>query len=169
LNPNEGIDLDKNNLSLSFELIFLMDWVLRKNKDKVSRFVREIAQESFVREYVLATEADCNRVKGHAHEIVLGFVKLLEQSIAGNLEGKRADEEIRDNVLPAIHHIDHGPMDMRTIWQSVQQMKALLALDKMETDRGGAGVIAHDKETLKRALFSNIMKNWNPRTDDSVH
>ncbi len=165
-------------ISLSFELICLVSWLLKNEKAMLNTLVKHAIQHGFVDELQQLENADQANTNENLYETLLDFLEHLEQTLIKNLETIHVDHKTKDEILPALQKIENDSLDFKTVWLSMQQTKA--KVNKKHHKAVNASH-AHTPQSSKPApqdiaqpnatdiLFEQILKNWKPNNKESVN
>ncbi len=152
--------MNSNNISLSLELICLMSWLLKHEKQGLNTLIKNAVQHGFSQELNQVEELDNNKFSEQLYTTILDFLVMLEQILVKNLEEAQLDTKTKDAIAPALEKIDLEGIDDRTIWLSMQQTKEKLSQQENQDHR-----IDH----VKTILLEQLIKNWKPTKNESLH
>lgn len=147
--------MDKH-LSLSFELIYLMGWLLKHEKGMLNSLIKHALKNGLAQDLEkvqLDAQGDASQ---ELQSIILEFLGFLERSLAKNL----------DATHDAQHHQDQKQTDTNEIKLRLQRAKQLLAKE-LGTEVSDSGKKS-DKNSRKD-LLDQILKNWKPNKGDLVN
>lgn len=170
--------MNNNNISLSLELICLMSWLLKNEKQGLNTLIKQAVQHGFSEELEKVESLDHSMVSEKLYTTILDFLVLLEQILMKNLETINLDTTTKDAILPALEQMDLDSLDDRTIWLSMQQTKD--KLHKHHTHNHKHKHKHHDhaeekptkqasNEHAKKILFEQLIKNWKPTKNEPLH
>ncbi|MBU1008271.1 hypothetical protein KKA53_04305 [Candidatus Dependentiae bacterium] len=146
-----------HQLSLSLELILLLDWFLKHGKKQLRSLVKEAAKKNLANELEDISDRDYVRMLDGLQNTVADFVVFLEDSLLDSLDEVDADVCAwcaQDAMEPIIKVLDNNVLDPKTLWLSIQQTRKNRTL--------------HEHE-VKREFFRQILKNWKPPSSESVN
>lgn len=161
-------------LSLSFELICLMDWLLKNKGSKLKDLVKEAVDKQLADSLEKMSEHDYVKMASRMHDVVIDFVIFLEDMLIEELEGVSPDLNVREKMFPAIKHMDIAKFDINAVWLSMQQAK-IKFMKKRQRHSGdiiGAKVASKSKisdDDIKQELFKQLLKNWQPKGKEPVN
>ncbi|MFC1854684.1 hypothetical protein ACFLY6_02355 [Candidatus Dependentiae bacterium] len=136
-----------SSLSLSLELVNLIDWLLENKKEEVCRLVRQAVSSGAMGKDLLEN-ADSATIFNYVQKVVMDFADFLENEVLKELdEGDDADGNINKQFATAIDSLDQGAFDPDAVWLSVQQAKSALLRGSPDGPR--------------EAFLKNLLKNWN--------
>lgn len=147
--------MDKH-LSLSFELIYLMGWLLKHEKGMLNSLIKHALKNGLAQDLEkvqLDAQGDASQ---ELQSIILEFLGFLERSLAKNL----------DATHDAQHQQDQKQTDTNEIKLRLQRAKQLLAKE-LGTEVSDSGKKS-DKNS-RRDLLDQILKNWKPNKGDLVN
>ena len=159
-------------VSLSFELICLLNWLVRREKALLNTLVKRAVENGFVGELEIGSEVDSMESPEQLYTAVLDFLEFLEQALIRNLETIQVDGNTKDRILPALQKIEPGNLDLRTVWLSMQQTKTRLKKElKMPTQTSQR--ISEDEKIViqgpEKILFEQLLKNWKPTNKETLN
>lgn len=145
------------NFSLSFELIYLMAWILKNEKTKLHGLIDEVVKKGFATEIsqIVNYPQDPETVE-KLHLTILDFLIFMEDSLLESLDKKDFNLKMQVGLKPTLEKINN--IDAKTIWRSTQQAKNLL--NKVENKT---------PEDLKKILLNQILQNWNPKDTEPLN
>jgi len=142
------------NISLSFELILLLNWLVKHEKAQLNNLVKDALEKGFMQEIEDISPNDYPQLADQFYSSILEFLMFFEQSLLNNLESINIDEVTNNAIGPVIKKLDFENLDIKTLWLSMQQTK-----DKMSKTRAN---IEHGPEQINNLLFERLLKNWKP-------
>lgn len=147
------------NFSLSFELIYLMAWILKNEKAKLHGLIEEIVKKGFATEIsqMVNYPQDPKTVE-KLHLTILDFLIFMEDSLLESLDKKDFNLKIQVGLKPTLEKINTQNIDAKTIWRSTQQTKSLINKDENKTP-----------EDLKKILLNQLLQNWNPKDKEPLN
>lgn len=154
----KGDFMDKH-LSLSFELIYLMGWLLKHEKGMLNSLVKHALKNGLAQDLENVHFDQDNDSSKELQAIILDFLSFLERSLAKNLDAndaklnaKHESENHADDTAKAI--------DIKT---RLQRAKQLLAKELTEEKSSSS------KKNNRESMFNQMLKNWKPNKSDLVH
>ncbi len=166
--------MNNNNISLSLELICLMSWLLKNEKQGLNTLIKHAVQHGFSEELEKVESLDHAKVSEQLYTTILDFLVLLEKILMKNLETISLDTTTKDAILPALEKIDLDSLDDRTIWLSMQQTKDKLHKHnnhnlKHQNHSEEKTTKQASNEQAKKILFEQLIKNWKPTKNEPLH
>jgi hypothetical protein len=156
-----------SNLALSFELICLMDWLLRRDRTLLKLLVKRAVRCGFAQELAALEPDNLLERREQLHGSVLEFVEFFEEMVTKELAGERGDEAVTHDLVPALKKLEHSGIDQKTLWLSIQQTKASLIVQHQEG--GAVSASAGSGLKLRDRLMRNLIRNWGPTIEDEVN
>ncbi|MBD3273253.1 hypothetical protein GF385_02800 [Candidatus Dependentiae bacterium] len=155
------------SFSLSLELVLLMGWLLKHEKKTLKKIINQSLEagllkeielvDTFSKEELLDMNSDFSQ---ELHNSILDFLVFLEDILIEGLEIKDTKEE--QDFTPTIQKINNQKLDNKTV---------LLSLKKTNNQIDNAKNKSNSKkqEQLKDILFSELLKNWMPKTNEPIN
>jgi len=153
-----------NQLSLSFELICLMDWIIKNGREKFQLIVKDAINSGIVDNLDLFFQQDPEKVSENLYNTVLDFVVFLEDVLGKELDKINEDIIPRDKVDDLILHLDNMALDPKTVWLSIHQARK--NLKKVQGVEAGKMECKNTGEEAKNEIFNKILNNWEPGKDE---
>jgi len=153
-----------SNFSLSFELVCLMDWLLKNGDQQMVDLIKFAINNGFAAELEKIDDKKYAQITDQLPSIILEFLLTLEDILFESLEKVELDTKSKEKLIPAIKKIDTHSIDFKTIWLSMQQTKSSLVKDntKKATKETKA-------KNAKRILFEKLLKNWDPTQNEPLN
>ncbi len=151
-----------NNISLSFELICLMSWLMKNEKKSINALVKLAIEHGFTENLEVGNEDDPHQMAEHLYSTVTDFLLYLEESLLQQLN-ENSDLSQQD-LLPMIKKLD-GELDRATLWQSMQQTRKELSnlnLNSTQPDTASR----RDAELL---FLKKMLKNWSLSEEEIIN
>lgn len=150
-----------NNISLSFELICLMSWLLKNEKQAVNALIKQAVKHGFTENLELMGEQENGLMSEQLYTTVLDFLIFLENSLIKQLDDAVTSNSDQKELLPTLKKID-AHFDSRTLLASIRQAKSRLAkYNKKLQDE--------NKKETQQVLFESMLTNWKPNEEDLVN
>ena len=139
------------SLSLSLELLLLIDWILKNEPTKLKLLIEDALQNGFLDEIdqIEDIEKDSTQVND-LHSAIIDFLMLMEDLLLETLEEKDSDIKAKEKLDATLQKINPASMDFKTVWHSLQQNK-----DK--------------KADVEKTIFTQLLKNWKPKVNEPVN
>ena len=156
------------SLSLSIELLLLMDWLLKKDQIKIKSLVEDAIKDGFLSKLEQIDEIENNKTKiNKLHTSVLDFIILLEDILLETLEEQEIDSLSKDKLNKTIQKLNKNNIGLQTIWNSVHQTK--MQFRNHDHTKNIDPKTPNPNGDIKKTLFSNLLENWKPKTSESVN
>lgn len=143
-----------SSLSLSYELISLMGWLLKHEKSALSALIADALRKGFSEEISHATQEEHEQMGEEMHSTVLRFMQFLEAALNERLEAP-IDQQTKQDLLEAVQRFDGHEIDLRSVWARVQRAQ-------------GEGKAVSPKDTVGE-VFSQILHGWEPGREDEIN
>ncbi len=158
-------------ISLSFELISLLSWLMKHEKNMLNSLVKHALDHGFAEQF---DQLDASQFKGTQEELyntVLSFLEFLESSLIKNLEVVQVDPQTKDSIMPTLQKIEGDSLDQKTLWLSMRQTKARIMKDaqKGASPEEQLPVKKTDSQKAAEILFEQIIKNWKPNNKEVMN
>jgi hypothetical protein len=152
-------------ISLSLELVYLINWMLTHQRTQVSVLVKQAVKQGFVEELSALEEVGNAQSADFLHATLTDFLDFLEKNLVKQLETVSLSDATKDAVVPALRKVDMKNLDFKTVWSSMQHTKARLGTPKTprRTKKASASQNATD------ILFEELLKNWKPDNKETVN
>lgn len=152
-----------SNVSLSFELVCLMSWLIKNEKNGINALVKLALEHGFSEKLEHLQDQE-HQMAEHLYTTVMDFLLYLEQSLHKALDHEEGSQ--KREFLPTVKRID-GDLDSSIIWQSLQQTKQeLLARQLNHQEPTEQAASSQEAEQL---LLKTMLNNWSPDATDTVH
>ncbi len=171
-----------SSLSLSFELVYLMKWLLQHEKKMLNALVKHAIKNGFAHDLKKINDHNHTETADQFYTTILDFLVFFEDTLINNLDSITLDQETERSILPAIKKMDNGNFDIQTMRASIQQTKEVLSqTQKNHTQKQAQSTLEPtgsqslsqqhtqpepSQEEVKKLLFEHILKNWNPSKND---
>lgn len=152
-------------ISLSFELISLLSWLIKHEKALLNSLVKHALDHGFAEQF---DQLDASQFRGNQEDLyttVLTFLEFLEASLIKNLETVQLDTQTKDSIIPALQKIEGDSLDQKTLWLSMRQAKARMVKDAQKE----AVVEKKNNQKAAEILFEQILKNWKPNNKEAMN
>lgn len=153
-----------SSLSLSIELIYLMGWLLKKEKSKLNALVKQAMNDGLAYDLQKLNTIEHEDVSEHLHNTVLNFLTYMEEALANNLDLIHTKHEAEEAMRPALNLLEENSVDDDTLQVSIQRAKVDL---QREVESGL--VKSLNPEHAKQLLFKHILENWDPTNEENLN
>lgn len=152
------------SLSLSFELIYLLGWLLKHEKNTLDGLIKQAVKNGLAIDLKKITTEDQEKMTDQLYGTVLDFLVYLEDALANNLDGVQSDSTTDQMLYPALNKFTNNSLDIQTIKLSMQQARERLQTKTTENPSQAEAI-----ENGKSILFEQLLKNWNPSKNETFH
>lgn len=148
-----------NQFTISYELLCLLRWLSQYDTDKLKKLVSK-ALDNGLKEEIKKIEAYSkvnteSAMLEEVHHSILEFFTLMESLLLVALNEDTAKKAIKQNLMPAIDHIDATACDQETVRFSVEK-----ATTKAEQK---------PDQNAQQLLFEELLKRWKPTKKQIMH
>ena len=157
-----------SSLSLSFELIYLMGWLLKNDQAKLKQLVAEAVEQGFIEEVEAMSDADYLLLSDQMQSTVEQFMDCLEDAITKSVQGIEGNAAVHQNLAPILKKLDSDLVDSKTLLLSMQQTKKKLSYKKKQGVQS-MGSVSTEENEANNILFERLLKNWSPSKKDLMH
>ncbi len=157
---NQGLIMN-SNISLSFELVLLLNWLLKHKKAQLNDLIKDALENGFMQEIAIVSPSDHSQLTNQFYNSILEFLLFFEQSLLKNLAAINADEATNSVILPLVKKIDFDNLDAKTLWLSMQQTKKKISTNKADHN--------YQPEKINDLLFEQLLKNWKPNKKNPLN
>lgn len=157
--------MDKH-LSLSFELIYLMGWLLEHEKGMLNSLIKHAIKNGLAQDLEKVNfDMHDNDSSKDLQAIILDFLSFLERSLAKNLDALDIALAEESNHQDHGNNTDHEQdnTNLRTRLKQATQLLAKKLESKNESSKKTGG------KKSQQSAFNEILKNWKPSKRDLVH
>lgn len=138
-------------LSISYELLCLLRWLVDHDYDKVKKMVSKALAQG-LKDDIQKTEKHFDKKnEAHIEEIqysIIEFFSMLETTLLESLNEHAIQRATEKNLLPTIEHIDTTVCDDETVRSSIEKVSSKIA--------------DSTKEHAQQVLFKELLKRWKP-------
>lgn len=154
------------SFSLSLELIYLMNWLLKNEKTHIKKLVGKAIENGFLNELEQIENYDNASVDiNFLHNTILDFLIFLENTLLEKLNKEEMSITSKEKLKKTLQKINPHKIDMKTIWLSMQQTKSK-TLQQEKNNSTNIENQLNQNDQLKRVLFAQLLKNWSPKKND---
>lgn len=164
-------------ISLSFELVSLLNWLLRHEKTMLNTLVKHALERGFAEELDKIDPTTASTDGEELYNTVLDFLDHLEHTLIKNMESVHVDNRTKEAIMPTLQKLEGDNLDQKTLWLSMQQTKALILKaqqavpQKSMTDTAVASQAtpANHNQQANEILFQQLLKNWKPNNKETMN
>lgn len=150
--------MDKH-LSLSFELIYLMGWLLKHEKGMLNSLIKHALKNGLAQDLEKVNFDEHGEVSQELQSIILEFLGFLERSLAKNLDASH-DET---------HHSDQGVKQQDTQEIKLRLQRAKQLLTKELSSRNQTNDSKQASKEPRKDMLDQVLKTWKPSKHDLIH
>lgn len=143
-----------NNFSISLELIYLMSWLLKNERNSLKEIINNAISKGLSEEIKNINHDDILKNNDIINDTVLDFLYFLEDSLLDNLK----DNNINLNINETIQKLNSPKLDFNTVWISMLKAQAEKTHNKDNSLK--------DSNNL---LYTELIKNWRPNKNEPVN
>lgn len=155
-----------SSFSLSLELVLLMSWLLKNEKETLDKLIKKALKGGLKREINLIDiftqqellEMDSN-FSQELHNSILDFLMYLEDILLNELNAK-GDAFNKKELSPALQKISKQKIDSKTVLLSLKHTNKKISQAKNNK---------FSKKNMDELLFSEILKNWSPKINEPIN
>ena len=155
-----------SSLSLSFELIYLMGWLLKHNKAKLTALVTEAVESGLIEELTKMSEADYLLISDQMQVTVENFMEHLETTLfksTEGIDGIESDNVICKSLATTMRKVDTAGLDTRTVWVSIHQAHKKIISEQKNTE------LSKIDEEPDDILYEQLLSNWTPSNNETLN
>lgn len=155
-----------SSFSLSLELVLLMSWLLKNEKETLDKLIKKALKgglekeidliDTFTQQELLEMDSDFSQ---ELHNSILDFLMYLEDMLLDGLDAKEHDSDKKE-LSPALQKISKQKIDSKTV---------LLSLKHTNNQMSQAKKDKNSTKNVNELLFSEILKNWIPKTNEPIN
>ena len=139
---------DINQFTLSYELLFLMEWLLEHEQETLKIFMQQCFKNG-LKEHLKNMNADSQqRTAEMMHYNIIDFLGLIETIMYEVQYEETLKHKIQKKLMPALDHIDVQECDSQTVMQSLEQTSSQLEYNP--------------KINPEQLLFKELLRCWKP-------
>lgn len=156
-------------LSLSFELICLLDWLINEGEDELKKIIVQAVKNDFLKKIDDFNDQDYELMAENLHEVVMKFAVFLEDALFEELaqEAKKTQGSNRkiskgnpQKLLAQNLYKDfEKKLDSKGVWLGAQ---------KVRRSSFGRKKISQKNE-IEKEIFKKLLKNWRPASNETVN
>ena len=155
-----------SQLSFSFELIALMEWLLKHGEKNLKVLIKETMKNGFVQEIDAMEETDFTNISNNLNQTVSDFVIKIEDILFQEIDRVSPKVNIHNALSPAIKNLDNKSLDFATMWTSMQKTKSKIA---KETQNDDIAKKATPDIEVRKIWYDQLLKSWKPNGNEPVN
>ncbi|HBL98691.1 TPA: hypothetical protein DDZ86_03555 [Candidatus Dependentiae bacterium] len=145
---------DENQLVISFELLSLINWIVKHQPETVRRLVENLLKTGLQEKLAKQRKTDLFD-EMNLQESIVEFFGLFEQSLVEATEARSINQPSPQALAATIESIDSSSCD-----------HDIIALSAQRTTRALKRNVGQDAKDL---FYKELLKSWNPRNKRSYH
>lgn len=142
-----------SNFLLSFELLYLMEWLLKHDKKRLEVLIKHALDNGLAEELETIEISNKDKINELFQKTFLGFISFLENALHECIEKTESRQQIRNTVMSSLAKLNLSSVDSSTLLASLKQAELELKSDT-----------SHSRS--KEILLQKILKNWNPENKE---
>jgi len=151
------------NLSVSFELICLMGWLLKKDKPALQQLIQKALAGGVSESIVKLQAARPTELSDVMEKTVSEFFEYVEMVLAEGVPVVKSKSALSIESISEIKKIDQVSIDQRVLWLSVNQANESVAQKGSELNQAA-------KEALfKSEFYKSLLANWAVQIEDILN
>jgi hypothetical protein len=148
----------QNQLRISLELMYLMDWLLRFGRSELKSVIKKAASSKSMFE---ANKIDQD--EGFLYDSTVKFFEFLENSIEEELDKNDSVMDFsEDDFYFSMRDKLDSSIDFKTIWMSIKKAKFKGIRHLNPTSNVGK------VESAKEEFYKQVIRNWKPGQNSSL-
>ncbi|MBY0353786.1 hypothetical protein K2W90_05460 [Candidatus Babeliales bacterium] len=171
------------SLSLSFELIYLIGWLLKNEKQMLNTLIKNAIKKGLGQDLNAINPQDHSKVNEQLYNTLIDFLNFMEDSLLNNMDELQVDTKTEKAMLAALRKVDLDALDVNAVRTSMQQTKEELSAKNVSTldvasdidqsttlEQNESDDIEFDNnEKAATILLKNIIKNWKPSLNELIN
>lgn len=152
---NNNFDDFNDQFVLSYELVKLMDWIVKHNPEGFKKLINNTIKKA--QKGLNPDRAKSYNDSSNVEDLqsaIIDFFSLMEHCIDENQDEKFLDMVIENDLLPTIDHIDSKIMDDQTLQLSLEATCTKFTKKP-------------SKPRAKEIFYKELLKQWKPNNQIS--
>jgi len=146
-----------SSLLLSFELVYLINWLLKNEKTKLKLLVKNAIDKGVATELQNMDAQVASEKNDELQVVFLDFVDFLEATLKECMKTEtKVNREVKENILSDLRRLNVSNVDSNTLWSSITQVEN----EVLKHKKG-----ANSQHDIKEIFLEKLLKNWNPGKD----
>lgn len=147
--------INNNQLTISYELLYLMQWLLENEPERLKKLIVQALHKGLKEEMLAASKNKNLTTDEDLQYSVVDFLTLLESLLHEAINEQALKKLTEKKLLPALDHIDKTVCDDSYIQFSIEK-----ASSKLEHN---------PQQNPQEVLFKELLKCWKPNKKASVN
>ncbi len=144
-----------SNLLLSFELLYLIDWLLKNEKKSLHKLIKQAVDNGFAIELNKITSPPTSQTSEALQNTFLDFITHIEDALLDSLDNIEKREDIEHGLMSAFNNLNINNIPSTIILSSLRQAEMELRKQNIT-----------NKQASQKVLLKKILKNWEPTEQD---
>ncbi|MBX9831220.1 hypothetical protein K2X40_04655 [Candidatus Babeliales bacterium] len=171
------------SLSLSFELIYLIGWLLKNEKQMLNTLIKNAIKKGLGQDLNAINPQDHSKVNEQLYNTLIDFLNFMEDSLLNNMDELQVDTKTEKAMLAALRKVDLDALDVNAVRTSMQQTKEELSTKNVSTLEVASDsdqlttlepsepddIEFDNNEKAATILLKNIIKNWKPSLNELIN
>jgi len=153
MSRSDLVTKDEEQVVLSYELLQLMEWLLRYETDSLKKIVSRALKNGLLKSLKKSAQVSNSSDMSNMSNTIASFINLLELLLLESTNEHDTSNIINKNLLPELSHIDTTNCN-----PSIIQSSAAIVSSKKEKN---------PRENAQELLFKEILKRWKPKKKQS--
>ncbi len=147
--------VNNNQLTISYELLYLMQWLLENEPDRLKKLIVQALHKGLKEEMQEASKNQNLTTTEDLQYSVVDFLTLLESLLHEAINEYTLKKLTEKKLMPALNQIDNTVCDTSTVQFSIEKASSRLE--------------HHPQENPQEVLFKELLKCWKPRKKAAVN
>ncbi len=147
--------VNNNQLTISYELLYLMQWLLENEPDRLKKLIVQALQKGLKEEMQEASKNENLTTTEDLQYSVVDFLSLLENLLHEAINEYTLKKITERKLMPALSQIDNTVCDTSTVQLGIEKASSRLELNPQENPQ--------------EVLFKELLKCWKPRKKAAVN
>ncbi len=139
---------NNNQLTISYELLYLMQWLLENEPARLKKLIVQALQKGLKEEMQDAAKQKEFATDEELHYSVVDFLTLLEDLLQEAISEQRIKKVSEHNLMPALNQIDDAECGSDLVKASIAKASSRLE--------------EHPQANAQELLFKELLKSWKP-------
>lgn len=139
---------NNNQLTISYELLYLMQWLLENESERIKKLIVQVLEKGFKKEMLAASKAYDPSTNQELKHSVVDFLNLLDALLQEAMNEQALKKITEKNLIPALNQLDDTVCGSSLIQGSLEKVSL-----KFES---------HPQENPQELLFKELLKRWKP-------
>lgn len=151
-----------SNFTLSLEVIYLLDWILKNEQHKLRTIIKRAVQTGLMQKISTAAQASDESMQQELEHSFVAFMNFLENTLTKTLEGIHAGRQLQFDLAALYKELNLDNVDGKTALAILQDAQHELV--HHATPEASAST-----SEMKKTILTKVLKNWKPHRNDLEH